>query len=259
MQSPVVIKYGGHAMDKPELARAFADDIRRLAGQGRPCAVVHGGGPQISALLKRLAIESRFVNGLRVTDEETMLAVEMVLSGQVNKSVVALLAAQGVRAAGISGRDGGLLQARVKDPALGLVGEVAAVDPALPACLAAAGFVPVIAPVANGPDGQALNVNADTAAGALAGSLKAEYFILISDVPGVLDAGGCLLPELSRADIGRLKKDGVITGGMIPKVDACLNALDAGTKRALILDGRAPSSLRRFLESAEPLGTLVLN
>ena len=255
----VVIKYGGHAMDKPELCTAFATDLAQLSAQDMGFVVVHGGGPQISALLKRLNIESRFENGLRVTDEATMAAVEMVLCGQVNKAVVASFAAHGARAAGISGRDGNLLRAVVKNPALGLVGEVEAVDPALILCLLEGGFVPVVAPVANGPDGQALNINADTAAGALAGALAADYFILISDVPGVLDAEGRLITALTRAEIEKLRAEGVITGGMIPKVESCLHALDAGCQRALILDGRSPSSLRRYLLDDAPLGTVVVN
>lgn len=255
----VVIKYGGHAMDKPELCTAFATDLAQLSAQDMGFVVVHGGGPQISALLKRLNIESRFENGLRVTDEATMAAVEMVLCGQVNKAVVASFAAHGARAAGISGRDGNLLRAVVKNPALGLVGEVEAVDPALILCLLQGDFVPVVAPVANGPDGQALNINADTAAGALAGALAADYFILISDVPGVLDAEGRLITSLTRAEIEKLRAEGVITGGMIPKVESCLHALDAGCQRALILDGRSPSSLRRYLLDDAPLGTVVVN
>ena len=255
----VVIKYGGHAMDKPELCTAFATDLAQLSAQDMGFVVVHGGGPQISALLKRLNIESRFENGLRVTDEATMAAVEMVLCGQVNKAVVASFAAHGARAAGISGRDGNLLRAVVKNPALGLVGEVEAVDPALILCLLEGDFVPVVAPVANGPDGQALNINADTAAGALAGALAADYFILISDVPGVLDAEGRLITALTRVEIEKLRAEGVITGGMIPKVESCLHALDAGCQRALILDGRSPSSLRRYLLDDAPLGTVVVN
>ena len=255
----VVIKYGGHAMDKPELCTAFATDLAQLSAQDMGFVVVHGGGPQISALLARLKIESRFENGLRVTDEATMEAVEMVLCGQVNKAVVASFAAQGARAAGISGRDGNLLRAVVKNPALGLVGEVEAVDPALILCLLQGDFVPVVAPVANGPDGQALNINADTAAGALAGALAADYFVLISDVPGVLDAEGRLITALTRVEIEKLRAEGVITGGMIPKVESCLHALDAGCQRALILDGRSPSSLRRYLLDDAPLGTVVMN
>ena len=253
----VVIKYGGHAMTQPDLQAAFAADLAQLAAQGMDFALVHGGGPQISALLDRLHIASRFVDGLRVTDAATLEVVEMVLCGQVNKAVVSELAGHGVRAVGISGRDGGLLRARVQRPELGMVGTVEGVDPALVRCLLAAGFVPVVAPLANSPEGQALNINADTAAGALAGALKAGYFVLVSDVPGVLDAQGRLIPSLNRQEIAALQREGVISGGMIPKVLACLDALDAGCQRALILDGRAPSSLRRYLLDDAPLGTVV--
>ncbi|MBQ9405268.1 MAG: acetylglutamate kinase [Desulfovibrio sp.] len=253
----VVIKYGGHAMDKPDLSAAFAADLARLHKQGMRFVIVHGGGPQISALLQRLHIESHFIDGLRITDKDTMDAVEMVLCGQVNKSVVGELAKLGTPAAGISGRDGGLLLAHVKDPALGLVGTVDSVNPTLTRSLLDAGFVPVVAPVASGPDGQALNVNADTAAGALAGALKAEYFVLISDVPGVLDAHGRLITALTPEEVTRLRQDNVITGGMIPKIEACLHALKQGCQRALILDGRAPSSLRRYLLDDAHLGTVI--
>lgn len=257
MSRTVVIKFGGHAMDKEALCAAFAEDLAFLSAEGTRCVVVHGGGPQISALLERLHIESRFENGLRVTDEATMQAVEMVLCGQVNKDVVRRFAAHGVRAAGISGRDGGLLLASVRQPALGRVGEVDKVDPALVECLLAGGFVPVVAPVASDAAGQPLNINADTAAGALAGALHADYFVLISDVPGVLDGGKRLIPTLDRARSQSLMDEGVICGGMIPKVGSCLHALDAGCRRALILDGREPGSLRRYLYEDAPLGTVV--
>ena len=169
----VVIKYGGHAMDKDELNAAFADDMAFLQ-QSMRLVVVHGGGPQINALLNRLAIESRFEKGLRVTDADTMQAVEMVLCGQVNKTVVSRFLQHGARAAGLSGRDAGLLRARVKDPVLGLVGDVEKVDASVLSCLLDGGFLPVVAPVASGPEGQALNINADTAAGAVAGALHAD-------------------------------------------------------------------------------------
>ena len=257
MSRTVVIKFGGHAMDKEALCAAFAEDLAFLSAEGTRCVVVHGGGPQISALLERLHIESRFENGLRVTDKATMQAVEMVLCGQVNKDVVRRFAAHGVRAAGISGRDGGLLLASVQQPALGRVGEVDKVDPALVECLLAGGFVPVVAPVASDASGQPLNINADTAAGALAGALHADYFVLISDVPGVLDGKKRLIPTLDRARSQSLMDEGVICGGMIPKVGSCLHALDAGCRRALILDGREPGSLRRYLYEDAPLGTVV--
>lgn len=258
MSSTVVIKYGGHAMENAALGAAFGSDLSRLAGGGTDFVVVHGGGPQISALLRRLDIPSRFADGLRVTDEAVMETVEMVLCGQVNKAVVSALARRGVKAAGISGRDGSLLQAVIRNPDLGLVGDVQQVNPALIHCLLGGGFVPVVAPVATGPAGQALNINADTAAGMLAGALKADYFVLISDVPGVLDAHGELLPVLTGKDCDRLRHEGVISGGMIPKVESCLNALAHGCQRALILDGRAPSSLARYLQDGEALGTAVI-
>ncbi|MCR5813310.1 MAG: acetylglutamate kinase [Desulfovibrio sp.] len=256
--SLAVIKYGGHAMDQADLAAAFATDLAQLNQENYRTVLVHGGGPQISSLLSRLGLTSRFVNGLRVTDEKTMEAVEMVLAGTVNKSVVASLAAHNVSACGISGRDAGLLRAEIKDAQLGRVGNISQVNPSVLSCLLDHGFVPVVAPIAQGPDMQALNVNADTAAGALAGALKAEYFVLISDVPGVLSQEGKLLPSLNRHTIKTLIQEQVITGGMIPKVEACLFALAQGAGKALILDGRSPSSLLRFLKNNEPLGTLVL-
>jgi acetylglutamate kinase len=253
----VVIKYGGHAMDNPALGAPFAESLARLSARGMRLAVVHGGGPHISGMLARLNIPSRFERGLRVTDEATMEVVEMILCGQVNKSVVSLFLRHGVRAAGISGKDARLLGAGRLSEELGLVGEIQSVDAALVTTLLDAGFVPVIAPVAADAEGQSYNVNADTAAGALAGALEAEYFVLISDVPGVLDADKRLIPGLTRREVAKLVQEGVVYGGMIPKVLSCLHALDEGCKRALILDGRAESSLERYLLEGAPLGTVV--
>lgn len=253
----IVIKYGGHAMDKPELASAFAEGLTALSAKGMRLAVVHGGGPQINSLLNRLSIESRFESGLRVTDEDTMQAVEMVLCGQVNKAVVTQFEQHGIRAVGISGKDAHLLQASQISPMFGLVGEVKKVDPAVVDTLMNGGFLPVIAPVATSERGESLNINADTAAGAIAGALKADYFVLVSDVPGVLDKNGSLLPSINSKQIAELKADGTIHSGMIPKTASCLNALRAGCARALILDGRAPKSLERYLLNNEPLGTIV--
>lgn len=258
MSTPtVVIKYGGHAMDDPTLKAAFADGLARLSATGMRLVVVHGGGPQINSLLRRLQIESRFERGLRVTDAATMEAVEMVLCGQVNKAVVADFQLHGVKAAGISGKDGGLFQAHPLAPELGLVGEVHSVSIDLITTLLNGGFLPVVAPVGMGADGASLNINADTAAGAMAGALRADYFVLVSDVPGVLSANGNLIPRLTRTHIDELTASGVIYGGMIPKVGSCLNALNAGCQKALILDGRAPSSLERYLLEGAPLGTVV--
>lgn len=257
MGDTVVIKYGGHAMDDAALGATFATSLARMQSEGSRFVVVHGGGPQINDLLQRLRVESHFVDGLRVTSPAVMEAVEMVLAGQVNKAVVTLFQQHGLNAAGLCGKDGGLLRGRVRKPELGLVGEVTHVDPRLVHVLLDAGFTPVVAPVAMAADGASLNVNADTAAGALAGALKADYFVLVSDVPGVLDAGKNLVPSLTPRHIAALKADGVIVGGMIPKVDACLDALKAGCRRALILDGRAENSLERYLREGAPLGTVV--
>ncbi|MCL1985071.1 MAG: acetylglutamate kinase [Betaproteobacteria bacterium] len=258
MSTPiVVVKYGGHAMDDPALSIPFAEGLARLGTRGMRLAVVHGGGPQINNMLERLNIPSRFEHGLRVTDEATMEVVEMVLCGRVNKNVVSLFLRHGVPAAGISGKDARLLCAGQLNEELGLVGEIQSVDATLVTTLLDAGFVPVIAPVAIGSDGQSYNINADTAAGALAGAMEADYFVLISDVPGVLDADSQLIPCLSRRDMAKLVQEGVVHGGMIPKILSCLHALDEGCKRALILDGRAESSLERYLLEGAPLGTVV--
>ena len=254
----VVIKYGGHAMDDPALSAPFAEGLARLNARGMRLAVVHGGGPHISNMLKRLNISSRFEQGLRVTDEAVMEVVEMILCGQVNKNMVSLFLRHGVRAAGISGKDAHLFNAGRLSEELGLVGEIHSVDIALVTTLLDAGFVPVIAPVAADAYGQSYNINADTAAGALAGAMEADYFVLISDVPGVLDADKELIPSLTRRDVAKLVQEGVVHGGMIPKVLSCLHALDEGCKRALILDGRAESSLERYLLEGAPLGTMVM-
>ncbi len=257
--STIVIKYGGHAMDDPALRTPFAKSIVALVEQGMHIVLVHGGGPHINALLQRLQIESRFEQGLRVTDAATVEAVEMALCGQVNKAVVTMLQEAGGRAVGICGKDGTLFEADILRPELGFVGAVHTVNEAVVHCLLQGNFIPVIAPVAYGPQGQSLNINADTAAGALAGALRADYFVLVSDVPGVLDAEKNLLPNLNTADIARLKTEEVIYGGMLPKVDSCLHALQAGCQRALILDGRAEGSLQRYLLHDEALGTVITN
>ncbi len=254
----IVIKFGGHTMTDPALRDAFAQDLAPLAASGRQCVVVHGGGPQISSLLERLSIPSRFEQGLRVTDDAAMQAVEMALSAQVNKELVTAMTAAGAMACGISGRDGApLLKARVRDKKLGRVGDVTEVHPELIACLVSGGFVPVVSPIAEDEQGGALNINADTAAGAIAGALQAEFFVLMSDVPGVLDADKKLLHELTAADIQALKDEGTIQGGMIPKVDSCLHALSMGCSKALILNGAEKSALRRLLEGETGLGTVI--
>ncbi len=259
--STLVIKYGGHAMDKEELRAPFAKSIVKLVQDGMRVVLVHGGGPHISALLSRLNIESRFEQGLRVTDNASMEAVEMALCGQVNKAVVSLLQKEGGKAVGICGKDGALFSATILRKELGLVGDVPRVNDALVQCLLDNGFIPVVAPVAGNAEdigGIGLNINADTAAGALAGALQADYFVLVSDVPGVLDKENKLLTNINAKDIAKLKESEVIYGGMLPKVDACLFALEAGCKRALILDGREKSSLERYLMQSEALGTVIV-
>ncbi len=258
MNNVSVIKYGGHAMDHADLAEAFASDVAALVKQKSRFVIVHGGGPQISRMLSRLAIESRFVNGLRVTDAETMKVVEMALAGSVNKDVVARLLSQKVPAVGISGRDGNLLTAKIRDPELGFVGDVTRVNAALLECLLSSDYVPVVAPIAQDEQYHALNVNADTAAGAIAGALQADTFVLLSDVPGVLDGDKNLIPSLDRAAIEKLIIACVISGGMIPKVEACLNALRLGARKALILDGRASNSLLHFVAGEKQSGTVIV-
>lgn len=265
-----VVKYGGHAMGDPELARDFAEDVVLLKAIGIKPIVVHGGGPQIGAMLKRLGVESRFVGGLRVTDAETAEVAEMVLAGKINKEIVSWIADAGGRAVGISGKDARLVLAeRIKrsepDPNsgierhvdLGFVGDPVAVDPTILETLAAQGFIPVVAPVALGADGATYNINADTMAGAIAGACKAARFFLLTDVAGVLDKSGALLTDLDPAAIAGLKADGTISGGMIPKVETCVAAVDAGVDAAVILDGRVPHAMLLEIFTRSGAGTLV--
>ena len=272
----VVIKYGGHAMGDSATARKFAADVVLLKLVGIQPVVVHGGGPQISAMLERAGVKSRFVDGLRVTDAATMEVAEMVLAGAVNKELAHLISQAGaeadVRGVGLSGKDGRILIAErakrtTKDPDsqieavvdLGFVGEPSHVDPTLIRALIEAkeDYIPVIAPVAAGVDGATYNVNADSAAGAVAGALSAKRFLLLTDVEGVLDSDGRLIREMSRADAKRLIDTGVATGGMIPKLETCIAALDAGVEAAVILDGRKPHALLVELFTDHGAGTLI--
>ncbi|HEX7819372.1 MAG TPA: acetylglutamate kinase [Sphingobium sp.] len=266
-----VVKYGGHAMGNAELSRDFAEDVVLMKMVGINVVVVHGGGPQIGAMLKRLGVESTFIGGLRVTDEETAKIAEMVLAGSINKEIVGWIGAAGGRAVGISGKDAGTVTAekvgdkRQADPLqgierhvdLGFVGEPVAVDTRLLKSLAADGIIPVIAPIAGGLDGHTYNINADTMAGAIAGALGATRFFLLTDVPGVLDKGGDLLSDLDEARINALKADGTISGGMIPKVETCLHAVGAGVEAAVILDGRVPHVMLLEIFTKLGAGTLV--
>ncbi len=265
-----VVKYGGHAMGDPELARDFAEDVVLLKAVGINPVVVHGGGPQIGQMLKRLGVESQFVGGLRVTDAETARIAEMVLAGSINKEIVSWIGAAGGKAIGISGKDSGLVTAKKvsrneADPLqgierhvdLGFVGEPVAVDAGVLTTLSAQGFIPVIAPIALGADGHTYNINADTMAGAIAGALGASRLFLLTDVPGVLTKDKQLLTDLDPGRIAALKGDGTISGGMIPKVETCVAAVDAGVDAAVILDGRVPHSMLLEIFTPQGAGTLV--
>ncbi len=265
-----VVKYGGHAMGDADAARDFAQDIVLLQAVGIKPVVVHGGGPQIGAMLGQLGVESRFVDGLRVTDAETAKIAEMVLSGAINKEIASWIGAAGGRAVGLSGKDGGFVTARRltrtrRDPGsqieqvvdLGFVGEPAAVDRRVIDTLAAAGMIPVIAPIAAGTDGHTYNINADTMAGAVAAALGAARLFLLTDVAGVLDKAGGLLTDLTPAQIAKLQADGTVSGGMIPKLATCVAAVEGGVDAAVILDGRVRHAMLLEIFTARGAGTLV--
>jgi acetylglutamate kinase len=252
----VVVKYGGHAMGAG--GETFARDIVLLKHVGMNPIVVHGGGPQINKMLDRLGIKSQFVNGLRVTDAETMEVVEMVLVGTINGHIVTAINAEGGCAIGLTGGDGNFLRARklTRNGDLGFVGEPEFVDVGVLDGFRGAKMIPVIAPIGAGRNGESFNINADTVAGAVAAAVKAARFLLLTDVPGVLDADKKLIPELSADEARRLIDDGTISGGMIPKVETCLDAVAGGAEAAVILDGRVPHALllELFTEGA---GTLI--
>lgn len=266
----IVVKYGGAAMGDPELAETFGRDIALLKQVGVNPVIVHGGGPQINVMLQRLNLKSHFVDGLRVTDAAMVEVVEMVLAGTVNKQVTGLINNAGALAVGISGKDGGLIRARKLtrtkiDPDseieqvldLGFVGEPSAIDARVIHALTGSGLIPVIAPIGVGTDGQTYNINADDAAGAIAGALHATRLLMLTDVPGVMDANKNLIPELSVAQARSLIADGTISGGMIPKVENCLEALGLGAKGAVILDGRVPHAVLLELFTEAGPGTLL--
>ena len=265
-----VVKYGGHAMGDPAAAEDFAEDIVLLKAVGINPVVVHGGGPQIGAMLKKLGVESQFVDGLRVTDKETAKVAEMVLSGAINKELVGWINAEGGRAIGLSGKDAQMVTARkvsrtVKDPDsqieqavdLGFVGEPTHVDIGVLETISKAGMIPVVAPIAAGEDGHTYNINADTMAGAIAGALGAARLFLLTDVAGVLDKEKNLLTNLKPSDIAALKADGTISGGMIPKLETCVHAVEAGCEAAVVLDGRVPHAMLLEFFTSRGAGTLV--
>ena len=266
----VVVKYGGHAMGDPALGNAFARDITLLRLAGVLPVVVHGGGPQIGTMLDRLGIKSEFRNGLRVTDKATVEIVEMVLAGSINKEIVHLINTEGGKAVGLCGKDGNMvtaekLQRRVRDPNsaieqildLGFVGEPAEVNPTVLRLVMKEELIPVVAPVAPGVDGETYNINADTFAGAIAGALDAKRLLFLTDVPGVLDANGKLIKELTVSQARALIEDGTISGGMIPKVETCIEALERGVEGVVILNGKVPHAVLLELFTDQGAGTLL--
>jgi acetylglutamate kinase len=267
----VVIKYGGNAMVADELKQGFARDVVLMKLVGINPVIVHGGGPQIGQVLKRIGKKSEFVQGMRVTDRETMDVVEMVLGGLVNKEIVNLLNQHGGKAVGLTGKDGGLIRARKmmlrRDAGaesmpseiidIGLVGEVQGIDPKVVALLDNAEFIPVIAPIGVGEDGQTYNINADVVAGKLAITLTAEKLILLTNTTGVLDKQGNLLTGLSIKDVNGLIADGTIHGGMLPKVNYALDAVSSGVKTAHIIDGRVPHAVLLEIFTDQGVGTLI--
>jgi acetylglutamate kinase len=265
-----VIKYGGHAMGDPELAEVFAKDIVLMRQVGIHPIVVHGGGPQIGRMLERLKIKSEFIDGLRVTDAATVEIVEMVLSGNINKEIVNAINAAGGTAIGISGKDGSLIQATrlrrsVRDSGsniekildLGFVGEPEHIRPQVLTALEQSGMIPVIAPIGVGAGGETYNINADTVAGAIAGAIGAARLLLLTDVVGVLDKNGEHIQELTIEKTRELRADGTISGGMIPKVETCVEAVQAGVDAAVILDGRVPHALLLEIFTDMGIGTLI--
>ena len=265
-----VIKYGGHAMGNKELADIFASDIVLLKQIGINPIVVHGGGPQIGQMLDRLKVQSEFIDGLRVTDAATVEIVEMVLSGAINKQIVSSINAAGGTAIGLSGKDGGLIQAtklrRTKrDEAsniekildLGFVGEPHRINPQILTSLERSGMIPVIAPIGLGVDGQTYNINADTVAGAVAAAVGASRLLLLTDVAGVLDKDGNLLTDLSTEKVRELRENGTIYGGMIPKLETCVNAVENGVDASVIIDGRVPHSMLLEIFTDRGIGTLI--
>lgn len=265
----VVVKYGGHAMVDEALKESFALNVILMRAVGIYPVVVHGGGPQIGNLLKKLEIDCKFVDGMRVTSPEVMDVVQMVLVGQVNTSIVALINRLGGRAVGLSGHDGGLIEASRMQMArkplgdqppeiidIGLVGEVEQVNPFVLQALEHGQFIPVIAPVGVGPEGESLNINADLVAAAVASRLRASKLVMMTDTRGVLDGKGDLISEITPRDVGELMESGVISGGMIPKVSCCLEALEHGVERAHVIDGRVANALLLEIFTDSGVGTV---
>lgn len=253
----VVIKLGGHAMGSDEAMESFARDVVLMQQVGVRPVIVHGGGPMINEMLDRLGVTSEFVDGKRVTDAQTVEVVEMVLSGRVNKRIVQAINGQGGRAVGISGKDGDLMICDPANPKLGFVGEPSQMNPDVLRTLFEAGIIPVVAPLGAGRNGETFNVNGDTAAGAIAGALKADRLLLLTDVAGVKNAGGDVVTELKAAQISELTADGTIAGGMIPKTETALKALRDGVRAVVILDGRASNACLLELFTDHGAGSII--
>jgi len=269
-EETIVIKYGGHAMGAENVAREFAHDIVLLEQTAINPIVVHGGGPQIEAMLKRVGVESHYTAGLRITDEKTLEVVEMVLAGSINKQIVGYINEAGGKAVGLCGKDGNMVIARKLtravvdsgsefDVDLGFVGEPEKVDTTVLTQILGRELIPVLAPVCAAANGGTYNVNADTFAGAIAGALKAKRLLLLTDVPGVLDKSKKLIKELSADEARRLIADGTISGGMIPKVETCIDALERGVEGVVILDGKVPHAVLLELFTELGAGTLIHN
>lgn len=253
----VVIKLGGHAMGSDEAMASFARDVVLMQQVGANPVIVHGGGPMINAMLERLKIQSEFMNGKRVTDAATMEVVEMVLSGLVNKRIVQAIGAQGGRAVGLSGKDAQLVTCTQTNPELGFVGTPSVVDASILEDLFSSNIIPVIAPLGAGENGETFNINGDTAAGAIAGALKADRLLLLTDVAGVKNADGEVLTEMTAAQIRELTADGTIVGGMIPKTETALDAINEGVRAVVILDGRARNACLLELFTDHGAGSLI--
>ena len=256
----VVVKYGGNAMVNEQLKQQVMEDVVLLWLIGVKVVLVHGGGPEISQTMKALGKEAVFVDGLRVTDRETVDIVQMVLAGKINKTLVNLLEMKGGQAMGISGMDGRLIEAEIKDERLGYVGEITNINIQPVTDLLEKGYIPVISTLGCDREGNAYNINGDTAAARVAGALTAERLIMLSDIPGLLrdkDDPATLIPELSVAEAGQLRREGVISGGMIPKMECCVEAIRRGVKKVIIMDGRVPHSILMELLTDEGAGTMV--
>ena len=256
----IVIKYGGAAMTEKELKLQFAEDVVLMKYVGMNPVIVHGGGPQISQMMKKLGKEPKFVKGVRVTDAETMEIVEMVLGGTINKEIVSLINRHGGRGVGLTGKDGALIQAKQMPGSdeMGQVGDVKEIDPQILMTLEGGRFIPVISPVGADEEGKSYNINADLVAGSVAAALNAEKLLILTDVAGILDDKGTLLPTLSKKEVQRLIKKGTINKGMLPKVDAALTAVEKGVRKAHIIDGRVPHALLLEIFTDQGVGTEII-